>query len=374
MRVNVRVAWKWVAAAVAGLSIVWASGVTANAPLSVMLDQATTLHRGGEYVQAMAIYERVLESPEFSDAELRAYVLSRMADVNIELGRYGDAVTKSREAIVLLREAQKEHTGTFAVAERVLADGLYAQGYEEQAGEIARQALSLGRQTLDTQSPELAFVLVTLAQVQKKLGKLGEAERLCQSALQILQRSEAAQKVDLARAYQNVANIQVLRGRAREAATNIDLSLAVWSQVPPPQHPSMVFALVTKTTVCARLKAFRQGEELTPRVLALGESLLGHNHPERVILLNEVAAFYVAEKKYGDAEPLLREAAGIAQHQLAAGHPITRTTLLNYAYVLTRLNRKDDAARVRAESDVVRAAPSRGAKNTIKSDAADERR
>jgi hypothetical protein len=325
-----------------------------------MLGQATNLHRGGEYGQAVAIYQRMLESPEFSDVEVRAYVLSEIADVNIELGLYGESVTKSREAIALLRQAQKEHTGTFAIAERVLADGLYAEGYNEQAREIARQALLLGRQTLDTQSPEFAFELVTLAQVQKELGELGQAERLCQSALQILQRSEAAHKVDLATAYQNVANIQLLRGHARKALTTIDLALAVWSQIPPPEHPSMVYALITKMMVCARLKAFRQGEELAPRLRALGESLLGHIHPERVILLNSVAAFYVAEKKYGDAEPVLREAAEIAQHQLAAGHPITRKTLLNYAYVLARLNRKDEAARVKAESDVVRASPSRG--------------
>jgi len=292
----------------------------------------------------MAIYQRMLESPEASD-EVRAYVLSEIADINIERGMHGDAVTKSREAIALLRRAQKEHPGVFAVAERVLAGALYAEGYYEQAKEIASQALLLGSKTLDTQSPDFAFVLVTLAQVQKELGKLGQAERLCQSALQILQRSEAAHQVDLATAYQNVANIQVLRGHAREALTTIDLALATWSQVPPPEHPSMVYALITKMSVCARLKAFRQGEELVPRLLALGESLLGHIHPERVILLNNVAAFYVAEKKYGDAEPVLREAADIAQHQLGAGHPITRKTLLNYAYVLARLNRKDDAAR-----------------------------
>jgi hypothetical protein len=102
----------------------------------------------------------------------------------------------------------------------------------------------------------------------------------------------------------------------------------------------MVYTLSTKMMVCTRLKAFRQGEELVPRALALGESLFGHSHPERVILLNNAAAFYVAEKKYGDAEPLLREAIDIAHHCLAVGHPTIRNTLLNYSYVLARLNRK----------------------------------
>jgi hypothetical protein len=109
--------------------------------------------------------------------------------------------------------------------------------------------------------------------------------------------------------------------------------------------------------VYAKLKNFKQAEELMPYVLALGESVFGHNHPERVILLDNAAALDVAEKKYGDVAPLLREAVDIAQHGLAVGHPMIRTTLSNYSYVLARLGRRDEAARVKAESEVVRVNP-----------------
>jgi tetratricopeptide (TPR) repeat protein len=354
-------AGKWVAAAVVGLTIGWASGTNADIPLSAMLKQAANLAREGEYEQAMAIYKLTLDSPEVSGIELRAYVLNRIADVNIERGMYTEAVTASNEAITLLRQAHKEHTGLFAIVERVLADALYAAGYDQEARNTATEALALGRQTIDTRSPEFSYFLTSLGQILKGLGKFGQAEDLCQGALQILQRTQGADKVDLATAYQNVAVIQTLRGHPRKALATIDLALATWSQVPPPQHPSVVYALCTKMKVYAKLKAFRQGEELMPHLLALGESVFGHNHPVRVLLLNNAAVFYVAEKKYGDAEPLLREAADIARHQLAAGHPITRKTLLNYAYVLAKLNRKDEAARVRAESDVVRVGSARDA-------------
>jgi len=353
-------AGKWVAAAVVGLSIGWASGTNADIPLSAMLKQAANLAREGEYEQAMAIYKLTLDSPEVSGIELRAYVLNRIADVNIERGMYTEAVTASNEAITLLRQAHKEHTGLFAIVERVLADALYAAGYDQEARNTATEALALARQTLDTRSLEFTRFLTSLGQILKGLGKFRHAEELCQSALQILQRMQAADKVDLASAYQNVAVIQTLRGHPRKALVTIELALATWSQVPPPQHPSFVYALCAKLTVYDKLRAFRQGEELMPHLLALGESVFGHNYPERVILLNKAAVFYVTEKKYGDAEPLLREASDIARHQLAAGHPLTRSTLLNYSYVLAKLNRKDEAARVRAESDVVRASPSRG--------------
>jgi len=387
MRTNFSLTGKLLTVAAAGLSISAASGVqagtsseayarsvvghtlvapsetgaSANAPLSVMLERAAGLERGGEYQQAKAIYRLVLDSPNAPNMELRALVLRQIADLNIELGMYTEAVTASNEAITLLRQAHKEHTGLFAIAQRILADALHAEGYDEEARKTATEALALGRQTLDTRSPEFATFLTSLAQILTRPGKLGQAEELCRSALQILQRTEAAHKVDLATAYQNVAIIQALRGHPRKALATIDLSLATWSQVPPPQHPSVVYALSTKMMVYTKVKTFKQGEELIPHVLALGESLLGHNHPERVILLNNAAELYVAEKKYGDAEPLLREAVDIAHNVLAVGHPITRSTLLNYSYVLAKLNRKDEAARVRAESDVVRMGSTRGA-------------
>jgi hypothetical protein len=53
-------------------------------PLSVMLKQAANLAQEGQYEQALAIYQLWLDSPEVSDIELRAYVLSRIADVNIQ--------------------------------------------------------------------------------------------------------------------------------------------------------------------------------------------------------------------------------------------------------------------------------------------------
>jgi hypothetical protein len=133
----------------------------------------------------------------------------------------------------------------FARAEHILADALMPGGYDQEARNTATGALALGRQTLDTRSPEFASFLTSLRQILKGLGKLGRAEELCQSALQILQRTQAADKVDLATAYQNVAVIQALRGHSRKALATIDLALAAWSQVPPPPHPSFIDALCT---------------------------------------------------------------------------------------------------------------------------------
>jgi hypothetical protein len=59
----------------------------------------------------------------------------------------------------------------------------------------------------------------------------------------------------------------------------------------------------------------------------------------------------LAEKKYNEAEPLLREAVAITKQQFRAGHPQLRNTLLTYCYVLEKLSRSAEAAHHRAEAD-----------------------
>jgi tetratricopeptide (TPR) repeat protein len=122
-------------------------------------------------------------------------------------------------------------------------------------------------------------------------------------------------------------------------------------------NPFFVYALTTEVVAYEKLKCFQQAEEIVPEMLKLGESRLGANHPQRVILLNNAAAVYIAEKKYTQAEPLLREAVALSKNDFLAGHPLVRNKLLSYSYVLENLNRYPEAARYRAEAEVLLAFP-----------------
>jgi Flp pilus assembly protein TadD len=141
-----------------------------------------------------------------------------------------------------------------------------------------------------------------------------------------------------------------------EAVTN---ALASWNKVFPANHPFLVHGLSTKIVILKERRAFQEAEQIIPEALKLALILYGPDHPERMFLLNNSAGVYLAEKKYAQAEALLHEAAGIGSCRLTAGHPLLNTVLQNYAYVLDKLNRKDEAARARAESQVLLAFPDR---------------
>jgi tetratricopeptide (TPR) repeat protein len=329
---------------------------------SATLERATTFHRKGDYRQAVTAYEQLLSLPETGrDVELHAYVLGEIADVDNELGDYQEAQAKASDAITLLRQMRMTQNRLYAFAGRMLAHALQAQGYDLRAKEVVEEAVAVGRQAFGPDAPEFSFLLSDQCQIMKDLGKLDSAEDLCEGSLQILQRVNPPDRFNLGTAYQDLAVIKAWKGRLKEALAMADLALATWNEILPADHPSIVYALDTEMVVYTKLRNFRQADELAPRILALCKSPLGAGLPARVFLLNDTATLFVAEKQYAKAEPLLRQAVADSERYFKIGHPTTSGVLSNYANVLAQLGRKGEAARVKAESGIIRA----GTVNTL---------
>jgi hypothetical protein len=86
------------------------------------VQETVNLSDRGEYRQGLQSYQHLLSTPPFtSNLELRAYLLSQMAGLDIELGEYPEAETRTREALNILVSTEKTHTITYAIAEEVLA-------------------------------------------------------------------------------------------------------------------------------------------------------------------------------------------------------------------------------------------------------------
>ncbi len=67
------------------------------------------------------------------------------------------------------------------------------------------------------------------------------------------------------------------------------------------------------------------------RALAIYEEQLGATHPYTAQSLNNLAALYQSQERYGEAEPLLRRALSIYEEQSGSVHPDTASSLNNLA-------------------------------------------
>lgn len=327
-------------------------------PWTATLQQAASLSRSGNYQQALEKYAALLSASSIQSApQLHAYTLSQMADIDIELGSYAEAEARTREALGILANAHKTETSTFAIAEGIFADALRAEGNYSEARRTAEQALSLGKATLGPFAPRVGILETTLGRIFQENGELNRALPLCREAVQIFEKGGEANRTELGSAYQNLAVVYAAQRKPRKALDAIGLALAIWQPALPPHHPFIIYALCTRLVAYGDLKAFREAEELIPQAIHLSEHQFGISRSQRVMVLSAAASVYVSEKKYDEAEPFLREAVDVGKQQYPPGHPLIRNALLNYSYVLEKLNRRQEAARHRAEAEVLLAFP-----------------
>ena len=331
------------------------ASVTAQTP---GVEDALNLTRQGQYRRAVEQFSAVLTSPVVrDDVEVHAFVLSQMAGAYIQMGEYAQAEARTQGAIKILRSAQMTESGTFAVVEGVVADLLRTKGDYDEAGRIAEQALALGKRTLPPASARLGILYTTLAGISQDRGDFKRSLDLCQHAAQIFAEAGPASKIELGSAYQNLAVAYAHRGKPHKALDMTSLALSTWKEVLPPNHPFVVYALCTQVVAYNHLKAFQEAEAIIPEMLRLMDADPNISQPERIVILNNTAAVYAAEKKYENAETMLRTAVATGRQHLPSGHPLVRGTFLNYSHVLEKLNREQDAARYRAEADVLLAFP-----------------
>ena len=79
------------------------------------------------------------------------------------------------------------------------------------------------------------------------------------------------------------------------------------------------------------------------RAIAIREKVLGPNHPELGLSLNNLAEVYRLLARYSEAEPLYKRAIDIAEKALGPQHPTLALMLGNLALIHFQLGRNAEA-------------------------------
>ncbi len=78
-------------------------------------------------------------------------------------------------------------------------------------------------------------------------------------------------------------------------------------------------------------------------------------YPDVAQSLNNLAALYDTQGRYGEAEPLHKRALAIREKALGPEHPDVATSLENYAALLRKTGRDTEAAKLKARAKAIRA-------------------
>ena len=182
-----------------------------------------------------------------------------------------------------------------------LAALYYAQGRNEEAEPLLREALQLQREALGPRHPSTLTSMAILANLYHAQGRDGEAEPLLREALQ-LQRETLG-----------------------------------------PGHPITLTIMGSLAVLYQAQGRYGEAEPLYREALQLQRETLGPRHPSTLASMSGLASLYQKQGRYDEAEPLHREALKGIQAALGPAHPDTVAMQLNGALNLIALGRVADA-------------------------------
>ena len=109
------------------------------------------------------------------------------------------------------------------------------------------------------------------------------------------------------------------------------------------EHPDTAISLNNLAALYQAMGEYAKAEPLFQEALRIRQKILGPEHPETAISLNNLGALYWTMGEYAKAEPLYQEALRIRQKILAPWHPDTALSLDNLALLEFGLGRIDEA-------------------------------
>jgi CHAT domain-containing protein/tetratricopeptide (TPR) repeat protein len=240
---------------------------------------AEVLGKQGKYREAERLFGQAIatQAEAFSGNELEDYIadtLQRQAVLYIDMGRYEDAESAERRAMLTWARGGLNSKKYLAYSLTGLSAIDVGRGRYNEAISHAQQALEVIHQVLPPDHEEVALFLNNLAETKSDLGKEAEAEPLLRSALSILEKQWGA------------------------------------------GHPKVVLQLSNLSGCLRQLGRYPEAEEVALRAIAILRKERSTEPTETLGLLTNLADVYWAEGKPELAKPQLMAVGSVVGQQL----------------------------------------------------------
>lgn len=226
-----------------------------------------------------------------------------------------------------------------------------AQLYQRQ-GRL-REAEPLHRRRLDNlerhygrENPEVGKWLLEMADLLGSLGKHHEAVPLIARSAAIFEKSQSAEGPWLSMAQIRLAGAYQAQGRYKEAEELLARNLATVERVRGPEHFEATRARDNLASVYKETGRFAEADALLQQILAVREKTLGPDHPDTAFSLNNLADLRMTQGRYSEAAPLLERSIAILGKALGPEDVALANVFNNLGVVAREQGRLDDSERL----------------------------
>lgn len=258
----------------------------------------------GNDEEAKQMFQAAVMIDEHSTGTAVAIDLSNQADLSRRLGHYEEAESLLERALAI----HEQHVGQedLNTAHILHKQGLlaYEQGKCEAAESFFRRTLDRYEQWLGDEHPNTAQILNALAELSRIQGKYEEAEPLFQRALALKKKQFGEMHSSTAASLNGLALLYLQQGK--------------WVYVKQEKY--------------MKEGRFEEAESLLEHALEIRQHVLGNEHPNTALLLNNLACLYQAQEKHVEAEQFFRHALTIFEKRVGREHPSTTQMLHNLIY------------------------------------------
>jgi tetratricopeptide (TPR) repeat protein len=202
-----------------------------------------------------------------------------------------------------------------------------------EARQLTESALSL----LEKAEPNgryKALVLLTLGEISGAQSRLAEMEDCFSRALTVMERAGAPEYPEVAAVLERLGMLYANAGRWSEALPLLERLLDIRERVLSPDQSELSQALVNLANAYLALEDFPRAEPLFARAIAILEPRwLSHREVSLAYALNGLGHLYEVQTKYDLAEPLYERSLKIREESLGTEHPDVATACNNLAVV-----------------------------------------
>lgn len=180
---------------------------------------------------------------------------------------------------------------------------------------------------------DLVLVYVGLGRFDRGQGFYQEAEPWYEQCLSIVRERLGEDHPDVASSLDNLAGIYELQGRYDEAEPLYLQALKLRKRLLKEDHPDVALSLNNLVGLYELQGRYYEAKPLYLQALELSKRLLGEDHSYVALSLNNLAELYCSQGRYDEAEPLYFQALKIAEKALGENHPNTNIIRTNYEQI-----------------------------------------
>ncbi|MEQ8753665.1 MAG: tetratricopeptide repeat protein [Coleofasciculus sp. G1-WW12-02] len=258
-------------------------------------------------------------------------------------GLYRQALPWYEQYLSITRERLGDNHPDVAASLNNLGNLYRSQGRDEKAEPLLLQALELRKCLLGNDHPDVARSLNSLALLYESQARYSEAESLLLQALELSKRLLSDNHPDVAASLNNLAGLYLSKEKYSEAEPLYLQALELDKRRLGDDHPDVARSLNNLALLYSSQKRYGEAEPLYLQALELKKRLLGDDHPDVARSLNNLAELYSLQGRYGEAEPLYLQALELRKSLLGDDHPDVACSLNNLALLYSSQKRYGEA-------------------------------